>query len=969
MKKIITEKIVGTKFKAEKAILLTKFHDRPLVEGKQASLDQVLVHQNKVFTRQSNNISISDSQTKKVLHQYQTEEPRYYDFYVLSYNNALLIIALSHKNTDILNESLELLHTIDSENKGYDFSVAIHKDSLVLSDKEQISHYDIATWKLEKQLKHSIPNCDPKLSLDGTKVAYADKEKEELVVCESLTGNKLFSCPVPSLFYSFAISSKYLVGYDQGSATLHIFDLDTGILIKKFTHNATDAEGILYIYISPNNKYILITRNRPNYAFVLWDIEQERCLWIKNISFEGNGAFTADSESFCVIPFSNRRFQLLDTLTGAWKDLSSTSGKEIDKMAYDSLNDVLYCQSKYKGTNVVIRAKDGTPVQEFFKEKMYASNNTPEVLLHADKQLKQINLSTAVPYDSIYTTSPFDYPNSHSTILDLNGTHFLQIVIRQSPTRHQFALYNRQGKEVLLINEITHDFGQVLPRIAKLSNNTKWAVGALDKKLFFWDIKSNQQVAAYTLSKPVTGIVLSPDNKQAITWDKKNHIYFWDIVTQTLLDTKKSTQPVQDICFDYNSQTMIVATAKNQLQFWDMKDRTPKGAIKMPESKDAIQAIALGYAAKLFVASALNDIYTFDISAYFEKTKNPLASANTTFVSNWDALEALIKQPKELLNIIKGANWDCFSLTTDTVPLRRILKKIEASSGVQEIHFFCSTKILEQNKRLIHSFGHRSKITTSALDSNQKWLATAGSVVNYEDGGELMIWEQETNRCVNILMGIQGGVGFPDWNECMCWNPQKELIGMAFSTNLVGQIDPFGYESNPRSIISVTDGSNRPPDFNFTADGESIIVYWNEDYYQAPLFDGWIGREECKYYKDKEVPNHTWIEKKPLKDLPKPYLDNEQNIPHKNTSPLFKKGKNYGNSFSLNPAFPYQKNNTWHWVIALENGLVYCPKELEDEVKNLLTFTIKNRYAWPVEWVNESHFRFTEKIEEIWEAL
>lgn len=78
-----------------------------------------------------------------------------------------------------------------------------------------------------------------------------------------------------------------------------------------------------------------------------------------------------------------------------------------------------------------------------------------------------------------------------------------------------------------------------------------------------------------------------------------------------------------------------------------------------------------------------------------------------------------------------------------------------------------------------------------------------------------------------MLDGIDGGVGWPDYDDVIQWSADSTRVGLSYSTNQVGVFDPFATETSntePLASAGVTDGASRPPRWLLAPDGRSAYV-------------------------------------------------------------------------------------------------------------------------------------------------
>jgi len=75
-------------------------------------------------------------------------------------------------------------------------------------------------------------------------------------------------------------------------------------------------------------------------------------------------------------------------------------------------------------------------------------------------------------------------------------------------------------------------------------------------------------------------------------------------------------------------------------------------------------------------------------------------------------------------------------------------------------------------------------------------------------------------------------------------------------------------------------------------------------------------------------------------------------------------GRDLGNRYPVNPAFPLRKGRKWYWAVAFDTGLVICPEGAQDLLEGELSFSIENRFAWPIRWADERDDYVTHSINE-----
>jgi WD40 repeat protein len=181
--------------------------------------------------------------------------------------------------------------------------------------------------------------------------------------------------------------------------------------------------------------------------------------------------------------------------------------------------------------------------------------------------------------------------------------------------------------------------------------------------------------------------------------------------------------------------------------------------------------------------------------------------------------------PEVWLTELRGADWSAFTPVRDLPPLRAALVALEQAYGVTEAHRFATGRIRAAGAVLRHPDAHPTEIHAFALSPCGRHLAVGSHCGDdYDRGGTLQIWEVSTGRCVNVLDGIRGGIGWPGYPGLVQWSADGRRIAAAFATNVVGVWDPFGDSVEPIGAAAVTDGAGRPPGFALAPDGTRAYV-------------------------------------------------------------------------------------------------------------------------------------------------
>ncbi|MEZ4459178.1 MAG: BRCT domain-containing protein [bacterium] len=135
-------------------------------------------------------------------------------------------------------------------------------------------------------------------------------------------------------------------------------------------------------------------------------------------------------------------------------------------------------------------------------------------------------------------------------------------------------------------------------------------------------------------------------------------------------------------------------------------------------------------------------------------------------------------------------------------------------------------ELLSQGKAAwLSNTPHSTDVVTFGMSHSGEYFATgAWCGDDYDAGGSLAIWETATGRCVNVYPRIQGGAGWPDYGGCIQWSHDDLRVGLAFDTNGVGYVDPFGNTPEVQNFVYATDGLSRPPGWCWAPDSARVFV-------------------------------------------------------------------------------------------------------------------------------------------------
>ncbi|MDF2709973.1 MAG: hypothetical protein K0R62_5625 [Nonomuraea muscovyensis] len=165
-----------------------------------------------------------------------------------------------------------------------------------------------------------------------------------------------------------------------------------------------------------------------------------------------------------------------------------------------------------------------------------------------------------------------------------------------------------------------------------------------------------------------------------------------------------------------------------------------------------------------------------------------------------------------------------FEPVRDLPPLRAALQELERAHGVTQAHRLATERIRERGALLRHPDVHRVEITSQAISPSGRYLAVGDfGGDDYEAGATLQVWEVATGRCVNVIDGIVGGIGWPGYGGTIEWSAGETRLAVEYRASNVGVWDPFGAGTEPIATVRLT-YNGRPDPFALSPDGLRAYV-------------------------------------------------------------------------------------------------------------------------------------------------
>ena len=532
-----------------------------------------------------------------------------------------------------------------------------------------------------------------------------------------------------------------------------------------------------------------------------------------------------------------------------------------------------------------------------------------------------------------------------------------------APYKKGFITVNKKGNNLILMDKNgiqTHD----LKISAKNIPGSKLTV--IPSLNEYWGVKNGKKIITYSFdnqtfkeikSKLVYPVLelLSPNEKYflLLVQNPEGKIEVFDTQTKKALFLKNIPH-INYAGFTPNNSILVAVNS----QLIEYQAKTGEEIARF-EVEMEVAAFTFGNK-KLFIIDELRNVYEFETPwEYTDVAEEIQEWTLPPHYKDWE--------DDELTEFVQNLDAEDFPL--HKIPdLRDLLLELEARNGITGDHFRITAELCQNEFKLMHFYAIRNEITNSALSPDQKYAAFGSWVGDdYDEGGEFMLLETATGKCVNAVQRFNGGFGWPDYYNGFQFSPDGKWLAFTHNTNSVGIAKVFNSDFRKVDFdFNVTDGWSRPPQFRWKADSKSVCIKMADGYYVCPL-----GKSDTSYsgnlefVKTHDLDNNNYPINpnefaKEFENLPCPpdFLEDEKYIYKQlpenekvaTLSPTKRKDATFP-ELLVEPEFPVYAGGKWQWIAAQNNGWIVCPPALQPDLDNYLHLTFGNRYAWFFRWV------------------
>lgn len=736
---------------------------------------------------------------------------------------------------------------ISFQSEGYYTDITFTLEATYIARAEGLLVLDTKSNNVIKEIK--CPFYDDSngnaISKDGRYVAFGHYDTNKVEVYDTHTSQLVKSFKVTKLHDSHGAHLSFVGdSYKLMSAadsTIEFWDALEGKLLSKINCTGIYSSTIMDMRLSPNGQYL--TTQHTGRMLSVYDLNTNEQIWLESyVDNMDSACFTPDNE--WLLYNSGKRINRIATKTGK-KDPneSATGSTEFSRLYTLPLENRLLAFNGMQAAH--INATTGA-----IEKVLYAYNNPTYAFnpheVDANKNLlcggghgASVGNAVTGKLKSILSR----YYGGLALSSDYVASCHAYI---SNETKKLLQIHNHEGKNSITLAK---DYKNLPVRGIEFLGDSNLLAGLGEKFAAVWDADSQTQVwntplkvgyARLFTHESGTHLFIVTAKHTLLCLNANDGSQAWEYAPRK--DKKYKEIEFKSV---FGRGDKVICLMKNgDLRCLDLSNGTLLHNLNICDAGSECAALAADNT--IYIVNANTGMMHYDIKDWLgEAVKGEAvsdtksATAATPKSAKAFQLPAADSSESAMLSHFNATQWEGFVWDNDAAPLIAFLNALEERAGVTDVHRLCTDKLLRlQSKqarttafKLIHRYGHVGNIVSYGMSPDGRYLASGSWVGDdYEEGGELMIWDVKTGRCVNVIDNVEGGVGWPDYGNCIQWSPDGQLLGLAVNTNSVVVAEPFSDTYEVIEDFNETDGWSRPPQWCWAPNNKAVfIACWTRD--------------------------------------------------------------------------------------------------------------------------------------------
>jgi WD40 repeat protein len=732
--------------------------------------------------------------------------------------------------------------------KGYYPHIVFAATRIYIGSAEELLVLDAMTFATIKTIPSPYAGDSSsngvQISPDGKFVLFADWKTQHITVINTETDKTLHVLEPEQMRDDFGphflftnTANEVIIG---GKENVTVWDIYTKKIMLKIKTKHIYNSSIMDMQLSPDGKYLALIHTGR--IISVYDMASGEQLWLHD-SVDGLNAccFAADSTS--VFISNGNGMKKLTVREGKNMPISDGLGSvKIKKIYVLPLENRLLAFMDMQAVH--LNATTGAIEKELFASNWLSFGYNP---LQADSA-KNLLASTAygIKIGNASGGKLKSVISQHrGTDLALSSKYIACHNFRSVTSNYALKVYDLDGKNEHILAQTKKN---VPSEGLEFLGESQKLVSLAEKFVEVWDLDTKTQVWRTdlkigmnygTLDTHEAGThIFVQKNKQVLTClDAENGRILWVYEPRKEKTKDKTDKSAKTIEFRsvFGRHNYVICLMQNgDLRALDLATGEVLHRLKVHEEGSVCAALAPDNS--IFIINIDTSVSRFDLQHWLGKgSENAFAlDAKTTATTHKKAFEIPSNNTStaDLITHFQNADWIDFVWKTDAQPLIELLNLKEKTDGVNELHYICSQKLLDLNKnlktrffKLAHRYGHFTDMVAFGASPDGRFFATGSWVGDdYDAGGELMIWDTETGRCINKMHSVEGGIGWPDYSGCIKWSPDGSKFALSINTNGLAEINPFTDDYIENETFYETDGWSRPMQWCWQPEAKAVFL-------------------------------------------------------------------------------------------------------------------------------------------------